>query len=320
MTRTAGAALLVSMGVLATIAAAGELPTPTPTVCTQIPPPKLSFQFSADPPQPVVGDDVQLSFTVSGSGGIPQYTLFGAAPVFAGDTSPMHSNFLGPVTYQLTAAQAGTASLTLDVNYETAFGCVESPIFQFVSETSPPFAVEVVEPTPTATPTEPCSSIPCSGACAICPPCTPGTVCAQGPCVLGTCEMVLGGCACVRTVVSPTPTATPTPPPLPIATCIGDCDGNGSVDVSDLITGVNIVLGALPLSACPAFKCLSDCGPGPIAITPVVDVSCLVQAVNNALTGCPAATCASDEACDDGNGCTADRCTANGCVHECVCV
>jgi hypothetical protein len=48
------------------------------------------------------------------------------------------------------------------------------------------------------------------------------------------------------------------------------------VGITDLITGVNIVLGALPVRACPAFA--NPAGK--------VDVVQLVQGVVNALTGC----------------------------------
>jgi hypothetical protein len=34
----------------------------------------------------------------------------------------------------------------------------------------------------------------------------------------------------------------------------------------------------------------------------------------------PLASCSSDKECDDGNGCTLDRCTSDGCTHDCVCV
>ena len=41
---------------------------------------------------------------------------------------------------------------------------------------------------------------------------------------------------------TPTPTAAPTPiPPL----CIGDCNGDGTVTVDELITGVNMALGTI---------------------------------------------------------------------------
>jgi hypothetical protein len=63
-------------------------------------------------------------------------------------------------------------------------------------------------------------------------------------------------------------------------TCVGDCGDTGQVTVSDMVTGVNIVLGSLPPSACPAFQ--NDQGN--------VDVAQLILGVNNLLNGCGAAT------------------------------
>jgi hypothetical protein len=85
------------------------------------------------------------------------------------------------------------------------------------------------------------------------------------------------------TIVPCNPVDTPTPPvePTPTATpgvCVGDCGGDGEVSVADLIVGVNIALGNLPLSDCPAFD--AD-GSG------TVDIGELIQGVNNALNGCP---------------------------------
>jgi hypothetical protein len=71
---------------------------------------------------------------------------------------------------------------------------------------------------------------------------------------------------------SATPTATPTP-----GGCVGDCDGNGEVSISDLIVGVNIALGNQPVSNCPAFD---PDGTG------MVTINELIQGVNNALNGC----------------------------------
>lgn len=59
-------------------------------------------------------------------------------------------------------------------------------------------------------------------------------------------------------------------------TCGGDCDGDGMVTVSELITAVNIVLGGAALDACSAIL--------PGGGTP--SVSHLVAAVSNALCGC----------------------------------
>ena len=44
--------------------------------------------------------------------------------------------------------------------------------------------------------------------------------------------------------------ALPTPAPL---SCAGDCNGDGSVAINELILGVNIALGTSPLSACAAI-------------------------------------------------------------------
>lgn len=80
------------------------------------------------------------------------------------------------------------------------------------------------------------------------------------------------------------PTPTPTPPvPTPtttaeIPTCVGDCNGDGSVTVDEIITGVNIALGIAPPSACPVFDTNGD---------RTVTVEEILQAVNNALSGCP---------------------------------
>lgn len=177
-------------------------------------------------------------------------------------------------------------------------------------------------PTPVATPTEPCSARPCGGTCALCPPCTPGTICPELACRLGSCEVVAGNCACVTDISTPGPSSTPTPPttftPVP---CLGDCNGDGRVAVDELVVAVRMALGDVSLSACPVFEhCNSECGPGPArSPSPGVAVDCLVRAVSNALGGCPPARCASDQDCDDGNPCTFDRCTPTGCVNECVC-
>jgi cysteine-rich repeat protein len=60
--------------------------------------------------------------------------------------------------------------------------------------------------------------------------------------------------------------------------CVGDCDRGGAVSVSEIVMLVNIVLGAAPPSACARG----------LTIDGNVDVAVLIQAVNNALNGCPA--------------------------------
>ena len=61
------------------------------------------------------------------------------------------------------------------------------------------------------------------------------------------------------------------------AQCVGDCAGDGEVTINDLILGVNIALGAAPVSACRAFANAEG----------EVTISQLILGVNNALNGCP---------------------------------
>src|SRR5262245_59167475 len=59
--------------------------------------------------------------------------------------------------------------------------------------------------------------------------------------------------------------------------CVGDCDGNGTVAVNELVLGVNINLGLQPIDACRAFDC-EGTGAAPI--------SCAIRAVRASLNGC----------------------------------
>jgi len=72
--------------------------------------------------------------------------------------------------------------------------------------------------------------------------------------------------------VRPTSTATPLPP-----SCVGDCNADGTVTVNELIVGVNLFLGEVPLGACPAFDVNRD---------GVVLVNEVVAGVNSALGPC----------------------------------
>jgi hypothetical protein len=179
------------------------------------------------------------------------------------------------------------------------------------------FAVSTIE-------AQQCTAAPCGGTCFVGPPqCAPRVPCPLFPTSEGACQVVSGKCACVTGVV-PSPTVTPTPvgTPVPVR-CFGDCNVDGRVTVDELLTGTMIALGNLPVSACPAFDCTSDCGPGPARNTPLagrVTIRCLLRAVHHALNGCPPDSCRSDQDCDDGNPCSFDRCTATGCTHDCLCV
>lgn len=84
-------------------------------------------------------------------------------------------------------------------------------------------------------------------------------------------------------VPSATPTLTiapaVTPTPTPRVACSGDCDGSGDVTVNEIITLVNIALGTAEQTACAHG----------IPSAAAVDITLIVQAVNSALTNCPAA-------------------------------
>jgi len=60
--------------------------------------------------------------------------------------------------------------------------------------------------------------------------------------------------------------------------CTADCDGDGTVTVSEVVTAVDLALGQQMLSACPKADSNYD---------GLVTVDELIRAVNAALTGCP---------------------------------
>ncbi len=60
--------------------------------------------------------------------------------------------------------------------------------------------------------------------------------------------------------------------------CVGDCNSNGMISISELVTGVNITLRQRALADCPQFDANSSGG---------VEISELVRAVRNLLEGCP---------------------------------
>jgi hypothetical protein len=84
----------------------------------------------------------------------------------------------------------------------------------------------------------------------------------------------------VAVTETPDATATPTPStqtPTPSTSCLGDCNGDGQVSISELVTMVNISLGEQPLANCP-FGHGNDDG--------MITIDELMVAVNNALEGC----------------------------------
>jgi hypothetical protein len=127
------------------------------------------------------------------------------------------------------------------------------------------------------------------GLCIVLPtPCAEDDTCDEAN---DTCLTPFGTATPTLEVPTPTPTATaaaPTPTvtfglsPTATATavgqsCAGDCNGDGSVVVNELVLGVNITLGQQPVSACPAFDTNRD---GSLIINE------LVAAVSRLLGGC----------------------------------
>lgn len=103
----------------------------------------LDFAFHSDPAEPGVGDNVTVTFSVfNGLGGIPQYTLIGAAPYLSGPFT-VRDTVLSEVSFPLTADCPGVAELRLSVNYETKGGCEGNSFFEFKYEVSPTFLLQV---------------------------------------------------------------------------------------------------------------------------------------------------------------------------------
>ncbi len=119
----------------------------------------------------------------------------------------------------------------------------------------------------------------------------PGGVCSVSPEITVGCAGGYTPTATLSGIPSPTPTSTPRPPatltptatrtatafPTPIR-CSGDCNGDGRVSINEIITCVNIALGADQLSACAACDANGD---------GTIEINEIIQAVNNALNGCP---------------------------------
>jgi subtilisin-like proprotein convertase family protein len=153
-------------------------------------------------------------------------------------------------------------------------------------DTATPTATDSATPASTATATQTISHTPTKSPTES-PPATPtATAEGTGTSVVGTPTDTPTEGAITSTPAPGTPTDTPSdetptvaaPTETPATTCVGDCDGDGAVSISELIRGVNIALELASLEQCPAFD---RNGNG------AVEISELIAAVNNALDGCP---------------------------------
>ncbi len=150
------------------------------------------------------------------------------------------------------------------------------------SETSTNTPTEATTATPTASPDLTASQTPTESAATETPvPGTPTDTPAAGTPTATSPTETPGEGTPTDTPVTETPApGTPTDTPAtetPTITCVGDCDGDGMVSISELIRGVNIALELAALDTCAAFD---RNGNG------AVEISELIAAVNNALDGC----------------------------------
>jgi hypothetical protein len=122
--------------------------------------------------------------------------------------------------------------------------------------------------------------------------------------VNGICEHVWDLCVPAPTA-TPEPSAIRTPMPTPILphghTCC-QCENAACTDFSWVEVEPVCPVGCQTVMDA---DCEGACHGGP-GDTPATCVSLM--------------PCASDADCDDGNTCTVDHCTINGCTHECVCL
>jgi len=89
-------------------------------------------------------------------------------------------------------------------------------------------------------------------------------------------HLLIGAALAVATCAASNPAACAAVTANPA--CVGDCNGDGTVTVDELLIGVNIVLEQELPAACPAFT--TD-------VNGAVSVDTLIVAVNHLLSGCP---------------------------------
>ena len=166
----------------------------------------------------------------------------------------------------------------------------------------------------------------CAGACSV--------TCADGTTVAGQCTSKgAEGCGCSATCSAP--------PPCPV----GQCFDTIAFQCTGQACGPGLRC-ALPNQFCDVTGRRCPCTPPPppqghvCCECPDAPQTCIdfgfAEAQPICPPGCetflgqtcdargercePLIPCQSDADCDDGNGCTVDRCTAQGCTHDCVCV
>jgi hypothetical protein len=247
-----------------------------------------------DPSKPAVGDLVTFTFSVYywGSGWFDCGFEGGLWSGFCefqqddslldGDERPASDGHTVVVRRRVTGAGVTTVQLQVGATVEyycyyrdPLLGCQPTYSWScFLDASSPPFHLELAEaPSPTPTPsvsatptaTETPSDTPTDT-----PTGTPTDTPTDTPTETPT----------DTPIPTSTPTSTPTETAVPTPTvvlCVGDCNGDGSVTVDDILVMVNIALGNASVSAC---------NPGDANDDGQVTVDEILTAVNNALNGC----------------------------------
>ena len=179
---------------------------------------------------------------------------------------------------------------------------------------------------PTPTPRPCADAATCGGPCA--------AACPDGTVIAGKCVVDPGdGCTCSASCSAPTPCGAGQCFDTLTGRCTGQACGRGSDcplpnQFCDL-SGRHCACGPPPP---PHGRLCCQCGTGGAQcfdmqfaeVQPICPPGCqsfVGQTCDPNSGSCgPATPCASDQDCDDGNGCTIDRCTPDGCTHDCVCV
>lgn len=249
----------------------------------------------AEPAEPLIGDTVRLTFSVSGEGGIPSYFLAGAGPFLSGELHQTAGPF-GDVVFELHADCPGAAQLQLDINYETSGGCPGNPFpFYFRNASSPVFPLRVRDPAGLSLSGRVTAARDCLGSAV-------GATVTLEPLGLTRItgengEFAFDGVAPGDYTLSVTPLCNSSGcwsgQPVHVESddvavelcpgerqgfCPGDCNNDGTVNIGELVRSVAVALGEAPASTCAAAD---------VDVSGAVQVNELVSAVAVALEGCP---------------------------------
>ncbi|MDX2171258.1 MAG: hypothetical protein SF182_29585 [Deltaproteobacteria bacterium] len=203
------------------------------------------FGFDAGP------DNLRGYAALTSAGGLRTTRVFAAAPAGPTSTATPTATRTRQSTVTATPTPTVTDTPTLSATKTDTPTLTPTPTATPIST-----ATATVTPIATATPSATISATPTSSA-------TPSKTISATPASSATPS------ASATAIASPSPSA---------AICVGDCDGDGDVVVAELVTLVNIALGA-PLDPCPAGDRDHD---------GAVGIDELVVAVGHALLGCPA--------------------------------